>query len=171
MYIAFGKQSRIYASWRNIPANYCRHQQPLSFSSQEMQYKASNGHKPVSSCKDMKHSPLRVAKDLCRKGVYSPLGSSRACEGTSADESLGKSRSWLVGQMFSCHTGLFEALDLKWSCSFQKLEVTTVCTSAHFCCCHCSKTKLILNALSLGITQIPQTTFIPWLVMSVQFYC
>lgn len=150
------------AFWQTILVNYFRHQQPLSFFSEEMWYKASNRHKPVNLCKEMKHSPLRVAKDLCRKGVYLPLGfTSRACEGTSAAESLGKSCSWLVGQMFSCHTGLFEALHLKRSCSFQKLEDTTVCVSAHFCCCHCSKTKLILNALSLGITQIPQTTFIP----------
>ena len=104
----------------------------------------------------MKHNPVRVAKDLCRKGVYYPPGSIRACEGTSADENPGKSCSWLVGQMFLCHVGLLEASDPKWSCNFQKPEVTTVCMSAPFCCCHSSKTNLVLNALSLGITQIPK---------------
>lgn len=113
MYIAFGKLLCTCAFWHTMLGNCCRHQQPSSFSSEEMWFKASNRHKPVNLCKEMKPSPQRVAEDLCRKGVHPPLGSSRACEGTSADESLGKSCSWLVGQMFSCHMGLFEALDLK----------------------------------------------------------
>lgn len=100
----------------------------------------------------MKHGPVTVVKDLGRKGVYYPLGSTRTCEGTSAGENLGKSCNWLVGQMFLCHAGLLEVSDS----NFQKSEVTTVCMSAPFCCCHSSKTKLILNALSLGITQIPK---------------
>lgn len=100
--------------------------------------------------------PSKSCKRLVQERSFYPPGSTRACEGTSADENLGKSRSWLAGQMFSCHAGLLEALDPKWSCNFQKPEVTTVCMSAPFCCCHSSKTNLILNALSLGITQIPK---------------
>lgn len=68
----------------------------------------------------------------------------------------GKVSQLVSGSDISCHAGLLDASDTKRSCNFQKPEVTTICMSAPFCCCHSSKTKLILNALSLGITQIPK---------------
>lgn len=55
--------------------------------------------------------------------------------------------------MFLCHAGLLEASDPKWSYNFQKPEATTVCISIPFCCCHSTRAKLLLNVLSLGITQ------------------
>lgn len=57
--------------------------------------------------------PSKSCKRLVQERSFYPPGSTRACEGTSADENLGKSRSWLAGQMFSCHAGLLEALDPK----------------------------------------------------------
>lgn len=137
-------------------------------SCQEALYKAGYGHKLTSLCKNRWSITQWELQKSCAGRVYYPLGSTRACEGTSAEENLGKSSRWLVGQMFLCHAGLLETSDPKWSYNFQKPEVTTVCISVPFCCCHSTRAKLLLNVLSLGIRQSlkPHKSHDQWWVCS-----